>query len=89
MSKQPNRGTATWLAIGLAAYLFFPWYAIQDTAWYEVLPQVLGGNDTANGFIQALVFKRVWLLFGLFGLAIAAAGLVLPAGRQQGRWLLV
>ena len=88
MSKQPNRGTATWLAIGLAAYLFFPWYAIQDTAWYEVLPQVLGGNDTANGFIQALVFKRVWLLFGLFGLAIAAAGLVLPAGRQQGRWLL-
>ena len=88
MSKHPNRAAAVWLAVGLAGYLLFPWYAIQDTAWYYVLPEILGGAETANGLVQALVNGRVWLLLGVLGLAIVAAGLMLPAGRRQGRWLL-
>jgi iron(III) transport system permease protein len=44
-----------------------PWYAIQDTAWYSVLPQIFGGAETANGMVQALVHGRKWLLLGLMG----------------------
>lgn len=88
MSKHPNKAPGLWLVIGLASYLLFPWYAIQDTAWYYVLPQILGGSETANGLMQALANGRNWLLSGLLGLGMAAAGLALPAGKQQGRWLL-
>jgi len=77
-----------WVATGLVAYVVLPWYAIQDTAWYAVLPQVFGGPETANGLVQALVHGRKWLLLGLAGLVIAAVGVALPPGRQQGRWLL-
>ncbi len=74
--------------MGLLAYVALPWYAIQDTAWYQVLPQVLGGPETASGLVQSLLHGRKWLLLGLIGLVVAAIGLGYPAGRQQGRWLL-
>ena len=82
MNKHPNKALGLWLAIGLAGYLFFPWYAIQDTAWYYVLPQILEGSETANGFVQAFANGRRWLLLGFLGLAIAGAGLVFPAGKR-------
>ena len=88
MTRHPNRALAAWLAIGFASYLIFPWYAIQDTAWYYVLPQILGGSETANGLLQTFDHGRGWLLSGLLGLGIAASGLVFPAGRRQGRWLI-
>ncbi len=83
-----NLALRLWIALGLLAYVALPWYAIQDSAWYSVLPQVFGGADAANGLVQALVHKRKWLLLGLMGLVVAAAGLSMPAGKQQGRWLL-
>ncbi|MDD2925208.1 iron ABC transporter permease [Rhodoferax sp.] len=88
MNKHPNRAIQLWLFVGLLAYLILPWYAIQDTAWYSVLPQVLGGAETASGLLQALVHGRIWLLFGLMGLGIAAVGLRVPAGKSQSHWLL-
>ena len=88
MNRHPNKALAWWLATGLLAYLAVPWYAIQDTAWYSVLPEVWSGAETANGLVQALVNGRSWLLVGLLGLAIAALGLRLPAGRAQSNWLL-
>ena len=84
MNKNPNTAVRIWLAIGLLAYVVLPWYAIQDTAWYSVLPQVLGGSETASGVVQALVHGRKWLLVGMIGLVIAAIGLGMPAGKQQG-----
>ncbi|MDD5332464.1 MAG: iron ABC transporter permease [Rhodoferax sp.] len=89
MKKDPDQAIRVWLLIGLLAYLVLPWYAIQDTAWYSVLPQILGGPETANGVVQALFHGRPWLLLGLLGLLIAAAGLGLPAGKAQGKWFLV
>ena len=68
MSKTPNRAIQVWLVFGLLAYLVLPWYAIQDTAWYSVLPNVFGGTETANGLLQAIVHRRIWLVFGLIGL---------------------
>ena len=88
MNKHPNRVIALWLAAGLAGYLLFPWYAIQDTAWYRVLPQLFGDAENANGLVQAFVHGRSWLLLGLLGLGLAAAGLALSPGRGQGRCLL-
>nr|WP_207160814.1 iron ABC transporter permease [Rhodoferax fermentans] len=72
----------------MLAYLLLPWYAIQDTAWYSVLPQIFAGPDTANGLVQTVVHGRVWLGLGLVGLGLCAVSLWLPAGRSQSGWLL-
>ena len=42
MNRHPDRPVRLWLLAGLMAYLILPWYAIQDTAWYTMLGQVLG-----------------------------------------------
>ena len=88
MSRHPNQMIGIWLLLGLLSYLVLPWYAIQDTAWYSVLPLIMGGPETANGMLQALMHGRSWLLLGLVGLAIAAIGLAVPAGKAQGNILL-
>lgn len=88
MNQNPNHAIRLWLIIGLLAYLVLPWYAIQDTAWYSVLPQVFGGTETANGLLQALQYGRVWLALGLAGLGLAGVALLVPPGRPQSNWLL-
>ena len=88
MNKNPNRAVRLWLVVGLLAYVALPWYAIQDTAWYSVLPQILGGPETSSGIVQALVHGRKWLLVGLIGLMMATVGLSMPAGRAQGNWFV-
>ncbi len=88
VNKHPNQAIRLWLVLGLLAYLLLPWYAIQDTAWYSVLPQIFAGPDTANGLVQTVVHGRVWLGLGLVGLGLCAVSLWLPAGRSQSGWLL-
>lgn len=88
VNKHPNQAIRLWLVIGLLAYLLLPWYAIQDTAWYSVLPQIFAGPETANGLAQTFVHGRVWLGLGLAGLGLAAVSLWLPAGKPQSVWLL-
>ncbi len=88
MNKNPNKAIRIWLVIGLLSYIALPWYAIQDTAWYSVLPQIMGGAETANGLVQAIVHGRKWLLLGLIGMVVAAAGLSMPPGRKQSNWFL-
>ena len=87
-AEASNRGLRWWLVVGLLAYVVVPWYAIQDTAWYSVLPQVLSGTETASGMVQAMLHGRKWLLLGLIGLVIASVSLSFPAGKQQARWLM-
>ncbi|GAB4214282.1 MAG: iron ABC transporter permease [Rhodoferax sp.] len=88
MSKSLNLAIRLWLAVGLLAYVLLPWYAIQDTAWYSVLPQIFGGAETASGVVQLALHGRSWLALGLLGLGLAAVSLVVPAGRPQSAWLL-
>jgi iron(III) transport system permease protein len=88
LNQHPDKAVRLWLVAGLLAYLVLPWYAIQDTAWYRVLPEILQGAETANGLVQALVHGRIWLLCGLAGLAVAAVGLKRPPGKAQGLWFL-
>ncbi|VWX58114.1 Ferric transport system permease protein FbpB [Burkholderiales bacterium 8X] len=91
-SSPARRRTATpiWacIALGLAAYALLPWYAIQDTAWYAVLPQVFDAGESGNGILQAIHQGRSWLFIGLAGLAICLVSAMLRAGRAQG-WLLL
>ncbi|GAA4345807.1 iron ABC transporter permease [Variovorax defluvii] len=72
---------------GCLAYLLLPWYAVQDTAWYEVLPQVFGPAEAANGIWQAAYQGRPWLFAGAAGLIVCALGALLPPGRAQGHVL--
>ena len=88
MNKNPNQAIRIWLSVGLLAYIALPWYAIQDTAWYSVLPQIFHGGETSNGLLQTLILGRTWLLLGLLGLSVAAVGLWVPVGKPQSNWLL-
>ena len=87
-ARRSQRWIWAWVAVGFAAYLLLPWYAIQDSSWYEAVPQVFGQAEGANGLMQAAAQGRSWLFIGLAGLAMCAVGAWLPAGRAQGRWLL-
>ena len=55
MSRHPDRPARLWLFTGLLAYLILPWYAIQDTAWYTVLSQILSGPETASGLVRTVL----------------------------------
>nr|WP_307639132.1 iron ABC transporter permease [Variovorax paradoxus] len=87
-ARRSQRWIWAWVALGFAAYFVLPWYAIQDSTWYEAIPQVFGQAEGANGLMQAATQGRSWLFVGLAGLAMCAVGASLPAGRAQGRWLL-
>jgi iron(III) transport system permease protein len=87
--RSPNGPLWTCIAAGLVGYVALPWYAIQDTAWYEVIPQVFGEGEGADGVMQAAFQGRSWLHIGLIGLALCVFGGLLRAGRAQGRLLLV
>ena len=83
-----RRIVATWLLLGLAAYVLLPWYFPQNLTLMKSLPGVFGGPDTASGVVQAAVHHRPWLWVGLLGLLVAGAGWLLPASKAQG-WLWV
>ncbi len=90
----PRRASANtaiwiWLGIGLAAYLCLPWYAMQDSNGLMSIPGVFGGEDTANGLMQAARYGRVWLWLGLIGLVIAGAAATRVPGRAQGTLLVI
>jgi iron(III) transport system permease protein len=87
--RSPNGPIWACIAAGLVGYVALPWYAIQDTAWYEVIPQVFGEGEGADGVMQAAFQGRSWLYIGLIGLALCVFGGLLRAGRAQGRLLLV
>lgn len=87
--RHPDTPLWVCIAAGLFGYLALPWYAIQDTAWYEAIAQVFGQAEGANGLMQATAQGRVWLFYGLLGLAVCAFGALLRPGRAQGRVLVL
>lgn len=88
MTRHPNGAVRLCTVAGFLAYLLLPWYAIQDTSWYQALPGIFAEGDAANGLVQAFKQGRSWLLIGLVGLALCCVGALQRPGRAQGRWLL-
>lgn len=87
-AHRSNAAAWSCIAIGLVAYGLLPWYAIQDTSWWQALPGIWREGDAANGLIQAAKQGRPWLFAGLAGLLLCMVGAVLAPGRAQGRWWL-
>jgi len=87
--RSPNRPIWFCIIAGLLGYVALPWYAIQDTVWYEAIPQVFGEGEAANGVMEAAFQGRSWLYIGLIGLALCLLGGLLRAGRAQGRLLFI
>src|ERR1035437_3290483 len=88
MKRHPNWAIVFWLAVGVLSFVLLPWYAIQDTAWYLVLPQIFAGPESASGIVQATQHGRVWLWLGAAGLGLASVSLLIRPGKTQGHWLL-
>ena len=74
MTHKSNKAAWFCITAGLLAYLFLPWYAIQDTSWYQSMLQTWQQGDAANGLLQAVQMGRPWLLLGLAGLALCVVG---------------
>lgn len=87
MASKPNAAIWFCLAAGWLGFLVLPWYAVQDTSWYEALPQIFGSAEGANGLMQAVFQGRPWLLVGVLGLLLCTAGALQRPGRAQGAWL--
>ena len=88
--RAPRSNAAAWscIAIGLVAYALLPWYAIQDTSWWQALPGIWREGEAADGLIQAAKQGRPWLFAGLAGLVLCMIGSSMAPGRAQGRWWL-
>lgn len=84
-----NSGIWWWIALGVIAYVVFPWYAIQDTNGLLSIPQVFSNEQAGNGLMQTFAFKRIWLVCGLVALALAAIGASKQPNKQQGTVLFV
>jgi iron(III) transport system permease protein len=86
--RHPNAAIWAWCLAGVAGYLLFPWYALQDGNGLLALHRTWGEQPLANGLLQAMVHGRWWLLAGIAGLALCAAAGAMRAGRAQGTLLV-
>jgi iron(III) transport system permease protein len=83
-----NFGIWCFIALGVLAYLAFPWYAIQDSNGLLSIRQVFSNDQAGNGLMQASVYNRPWLWAGLVALAIAAVGASMLPTKKQGTVLI-
>ena len=88
MNFTTNKSLWLWVAAGFLAYLALPWYAIQEANGLLMVLKVFANEQTGSGLMQAVSFGRPWLWLGLTGLAVAAIGAAMPAGKRQGAVLL-
>jgi iron(III) transport system permease protein len=87
-APRSRRAIIGWAMLGIAAYIFLPWYFLQQQSLLQGVLGAWGGEDTASGLVQASVHGRPWLWSGLAGLLLAASSQWLPVGRAQGRVLV-
>jgi iron(III) transport system permease protein len=88
-TERTQRAIYAWVLLGFAAYVVMPWYFLQGSSLWTALPRLFADKTTANGLTQATLHGRVWLWSGVAGLLVAGFGALLPAGRTQGRILIV
>ncbi|MCD6079341.1 MAG: binding--dependent transport system inner rane component family protein, partial [Ramlibacter sp.] len=84
----PNAALWAWVAVGLAAYLLFPWYALQDGNGLLAVASAWSASETGNGLLQATRFGKPWLLCGIAGLLVCGVAAGMAPGRRQGAVLV-
>lgn len=90
MSLRPApRAPAAWWLLGLSSFVALPWYLPQDLSWWQALPAVFGGGDSAAGVVQAWRHGRPWLWVVALALLMAGVALRWRTGRAQGRALVL
>jgi iron(III) transport system permease protein len=83
------RAPAAWWLLGVVAFVALPWYLSQSESWWQALPAVFGGSDTAAGVVQAWRHGRPWLWTVAVALLVAGLALRARPGRAQGRALVL
>ena len=83
-----NLGIWGCVALGVLAYLAFPWYAIQDSNGLLSIPQVFSAEQAGNGLVQASVYNRPWLWAGVLALLMTAFGASMAPTKKQGAVLV-
>ncbi len=86
--ERTQRAIYGWVLLGLAAYLFLPWYFLQNGDLFSAVPQLFGRGEDANGLTQAALHGKAWLWVGFAGLIVTAGAALMPPGRRQGVVLL-
>ena len=86
--QSPNFGIWCCIALGILAYLAFPWYAIQDSNGLLSLPNVFSNEQAGNGLMQAVNYQRPWLGLGMLAWVMAALGACMLPTKRQGTMLI-
>src|SRR5688572_3316964 len=84
-----NRSIVLWAAIGLAAFVLLPWYALPEgllgmRSWAELL----GGHDSSTALAQVLLHRRPWLVLGALPLLVGVGAAAMAPTRAQGKVLM-
>ena len=74
MNQSPNRALWWWVLAGSLAWLFLPWYAVQDGNGLLRVLHVFSGPEAGSGLLQAATQGRTWLWVVPAGLAPARRG---------------
>ncbi len=85
--NQPDRD---WLVpvVALVATVLLPWYMLPDDfRWLKHYTGIFSSQQTGNAWVQALGYKRPWLLLALLSLVGCAVAAGLPNRAGRGRWL--
>ena len=83
-----NFGIWCCVLLGVLAYTFLPWFAIQDSNGLLSIPQVFSTEQAGNGLMQAASFQRPWLWVGVVALGLAAYGASMMPTKKQGTVLM-
>lgn len=86
-----KRALIRWVLFGLLSFAVLPWYFLQQGSLGLALFDFWGSAENASALFQVLSHQRPWLLFGLLGLLICCAALLLPAlqsAKTQGQVLV-
>ena len=86
--QSPNFGIWCCIALGILAYLAFPWYAIQDSNGLLSIPNVFSNEQAGNGLMQAVNYQRPWLGLGMLAWVMAALGACMLPTKRQGTMLI-
>jgi iron(III) transport system permease protein len=85
MNASINRPILVWSALGLAAFLLLPWYALPDGLLsLQGFGELVGGHDSSSAIAQVFLHRRPWLIPGAVALLAGLLAVSMAPTRRQG-----